>query len=49
MPSPNLYNPEKPMKNPAKIVFSKSTRKTYFDRNPDHSPGPGQYESSKLT
>ena len=37
------------MKNPVKIVFSKSSRKTYFDRYPDHSPGPGQYESSKLT
>lgn len=44
-----MYNPEKPMKSPAKIVFSKSSRKTYFDRNPDHMPGPGQYESSKLT
>lgn len=37
------------MKSPAKIVFSKSTRKSYFDCKPDHSPGPGQYESGKMT
>ncbi len=48
-PSPNHYNPEKPMKSGMKVGFVKAVRKTFFDREVERSPGPGQYESVQLT